>query len=228
MKRIGIVGGLGPQATARFYDTVTRLAVDSTGIRPSVVMASVSLDRACERRYVGGFFDEIRSKYSIAIREALDVLVAADVSGIAMPCFSLCPLLEEEIRSRSVHLIHPFESAQKVIAKQSIRTIGVLGTPYIKPLLDERIHSAVEFVAPAEHYQGLINKAIGDILAGSDAKGYSALLRETCDSFDPGVEAFMVACSEISLIPRHSHSVYVDLLEELIQETVAFIIEDVG
>ncbi len=222
MKRIGIVGGLGPQATANFY---TRLALEGSallGVRPAMIMSSVQIQMAEEMGYLENTDSRIPPCYEVVIGDAIDDLCRIGVSAVVMPCFSLTDVLNRMAMARELQPISAFDRAGRSLSDLPGPRIGVLGTSHVQDMLRSLLSGTLTVVKPCAGFQRRILDMICTILTGGNPVDLASSFEEVCEALQHQVDGYLIACSELSLIPRPSGFEFVDLLDELLRETMYF------
>jgi len=211
---------VGPQATAHFYN---RLVVDGgtlLGIRPPVLISSLQIQTADEVAYLESTGGESPSCYETGIGDAMEDLCGAGVSAIVMPCLSLTHVLERMAMRYRVRTISAFGKAGRIRTCLPGSRIGVLGTAHVRELLRSSTSGVCKLIQPPADYQRTIIEIIRGILRGVNPAEFANPLEEVCHALQSQVDVYVVACSELSLVPKPSGYEFVDSLDELLQDTI--------
>lgn len=202
MKKIGLLGGVGPQATAYIYQSVIKQAsLHHNAINnddfPYLIFASVPVP------------DFISNKAGLP--EAKEMLIEAAKGLVDAGCDALC------IASNTVHILledikavvdKPFISMVEEVAaecdKRGYKKVALLGTPV---LIESGLYAlamnqySIELVTPSVDQEAICDKVIRCIISGKpidDIKeSYVAVLNAM---FESGAEAIILGCTELPMV----------------------------
>lgn len=202
MKKIGILGGVGPQATAHIYQSIIKQATLSHGAvnnddYPYVVFASVPVP------------DFISDKSHIP--QAKEMLVDAAKGLVASGCEVLC------IGSNTVHILLddikaevqvPFLSMVELVTEEcksrGYKKVALLGTPVLIEsglYNDEMKKHGIELITPGLEQEVVCDEVIRCIIGGKPIdeirNEYVAVLN---DMFGTGAEAIILGCTELPMV----------------------------
>jgi len=202
MQKIGILGGVGPQATAFIYQKLIASAQANHSAKnnddyPDVLIASVPVP------------DFISSKEHL--EEAKRMLVAAAQGLERAGCQALC------IGSNTVHILLkdletevsiPFISMVELVAerckKLGYSKVALLGTPVLlnSGLYDEALTKrGIELIKPDEAQIETCDTVIRSIIAGSKEipvrEDYVTVLSSM---FDQKADGIILGCTELPLV----------------------------
>jgi aspartate racemase len=202
MKRIGILGGVGPQATAYIYQSIIKQATDIHGATnnddyPYVVFASVPVP------------DFISDKSNIP--RAKEMLIDAAKGLVASGCEVLC------IGSNTVHILlddlkkevqTTFLSMVELVASEcknrNYHQVALLGTPVLieSGLYDAQLRaSGIALIKPNDEQEKICDEVIRCIIAGkpidSVKDSYVAVLNAM---FEARAEAIILGCTELPVV----------------------------
>lgn len=201
---IGVLGGMGPAATAHFQTrlvSLTDAAIDAD--HPTVVTWSDPgvPDRVAALRGTGP------SPVPV-LRDGLTVLVGAGAQVLAVPCNTVHPFLPEALDGFDLHLVDMIEVAAQETAVAGISTAAVLATAatlehgmYERALADQSVAAHT----PEAGIQAAVLELITAVKAGVPIRdlivGYEALVGQLAEA---GCDGVLVACSEISAVAAAS------------------------
>ena len=188
-KTIGILGGMGPEATAELYLRIVRIFQQEFGAKydndfPEIVILNLPLPDVVET------VDNEK-----VVREQLlyatNKLELAGVDFIAIPCNTAMLFLDQT--KVSVPLISIVEETKKVIGK---RKVGILGT---KATIRNQLYGGA-FV-PSLKSQERITKVIINILSGKKLQIDKEFLCSEIQNFlDLGADKVILGCTELPLL----------------------------
>ena len=222
MKKLGVIGGLGPMATAYFYRLVVQMTdavTDQEHFETIIYSNPLTPDRT---RFILGRSSE--DPMPFLLESGLE-LKRQGVEAIAVPCMTahfFQPRLEEEL---GVPVIHAIREAGRHLSERDVHTIGVIatdGTIETRLFQDAMARFGISCLTPdAEKQSNVMHLIYDDIKAGKPAE--MDMFHDVSDSlFDRGAQAVLLGCTEISLIKR-DHQLgkgFLDVMEVLAQQSV--------
>ncbi|GGG88468.1 aspartate/glutamate racemase family protein [Paenibacillus radicis (ex Gao et al. 2016)] len=224
-QRLGVLGGMGPQATAVFMERViarTAAKQDQEHI-DMIVLNHASLPDRTDAITSGDHVAFIE-----AVRKDLELLELAGTANIAIPCNTSHFFYEQMQRLTSVPIIHMVNETVQEVSKSGdpVSRVGLLAT-------DGTIKSGVyaesceryglEYVIPAQSLQRKVSQIIyeqvkrdGNLNAVELIKVVQQM-RETyrCDRI-------ILACTELSCIPLplQIRSYVIDAMDVLVERAI--------
>lgn len=201
---IGVLGGMGPAATAHFQTrlvTLTRAVGDSD--HPTVVTWSDPSvpDRVAALRGAGP------SPVPV-LRTGLSVLAAAGAQVLAVPCNTVHPFLPAALDGFSLQLVDMIEVSGDQVATAGMRTVAVLATS--ATLEHGMYHRALArrsraAQTPEGDLQAVVLEMISSVKAGAPTRDlvsvYEHLVTQLAEA---GCDGVLVACSELSAVAAAS------------------------
>jgi aspartate racemase len=230
-KTVGILGGLGPEATIEFYRAVFRYSVargaqkdqDHLETIISMIPATPNRDQAIKE----GKNDPVKELVCSAKR-----LETAGADFIVIPCNAAHFFLEDLRRAVGIPVINMIEIVVESIKRAGIEKAGLLATDgtlsgklYDLELEKQKIH-LVKLTDPEQ--EASVNKAVfgsSGIKAGVTEGEPKALIEHAANLLiSRGAEAIIVGCTDISLvIESEKYPVpMIDSLMELAKYTVEY------
>jgi aspartate racemase len=206
---IGILGGMGPEATAYFFELVIRLTrADRDQLHvPVIILSDPRVPPRSEAILAGG-----ESPVPI-LRSGARTLEKAGAGLIVMPCITAHYFLAEVREAVRVPFIDLLEEAAGDAAgrKPDVRRAGILGSPgTVKSRIVHRAFQArgIEVIDPAPAEQALVDEAVfgpGGVKAAGASDGPRRLLREAAGALiGRGAGAIIAACTEVPLALRQA------------------------
>ena len=240
MEKLGVIGGMGPEATSYYYDQVVRhtLAGGDQDHIDMVVLSCASMpDRT--RAIKTGEADELLAKMA----EATRVLESCGCAHIAIPCntshyfldriqaTTAVPIIDmprEAVRyavSGAVAGVDGFDPDSAPAPEGGVRRIGIMGTDgtvssgiYARAC-EER---GVEAIAPETALQRDVMSIIyDDVKAGRDPD--LAKFGRVLDWFEAaGCDRVILACTELSVVSRYREMppCVLDAMDALVRESI--------
>ena len=223
--RLGVLGGMGPQATNTFYQFIidrTEAETDQDHINTLILSDTDIPDRTAA--ILGT--EEQRAALIAQLTKSARLLEAAGCTVLAVPCNTshyFLDRVQEEIHIPILHMIR--ETAAELKAR-GFHRVGVLGTDgTVQSGIYQKELSALglETVTPSPAAQKQVMSLIyDDIKAGrlGDPAKFRALHK---DLKAQGCDCGVLACTELSVFSRQYHlpeHFYVDAMDVLARRAV--------
>lgn len=203
MKKIGLVGGTGPESTLMYYKELnTRIDKLTNGTAmPDISIESVNFRKAWE--YVSaGQYDELTEYLS----EKVECIKSSGAEIMALTAVTMHIVYDRVVQKTGASLI----SIPKVVCDEAvargIETVGLLGTiftmeqDYMKKDFQD---AGVKVVIPQKQERDLIAKRILEelelgIVKESTLKEFTAIIERM--KTENGIEAVVLGCTELPLL----------------------------
>jgi aspartate racemase len=229
-KTVGLVGGVGPGATAAFYrNVVRRYAARRGGDQPALLVYSVPMAADIEAAILNGATSGPEVDRLIALLEdAVRRLARAGVEAIAMPCNTLQAYLPEIVARAGLPYIHLIREVVRHIQGQGYRRVAVVCTSSMRSLglyQAELDTYAVPYLLTTDTEQDDITATILDTLhARLDP---NARLRPILRRLETTADSILLGCSDLTAFadPDFTRLPVVDAMDVLAEATVQFLIE---
>ena len=224
-KTVGILGGMGPEATIEFMRRLVaavparddaehiRMLVDNNPKVPSRIKALI---------------DGTGDDPAPVLARMAKALETAGADFLAMPCNTAHAYLREIEAAVTIPVLDMIGLSVSALAERSPRprTIGLLASPAVRQTglfatpLSKR---GFETIPPNAEEEATLLALIKSIKAGGRGQMERETLYEAAGSLAArGAEALVIACSEFSLLPkpRIEDCVVLDTLDVLVRETL--------
>lgn len=223
-KILGVIGGMGPAASALFMQMVverTEADRDCRHIETYMLSCPAIPDRT---RYILGESDENPVPYIVGAGKKLAAL-GADI--IAVPCITANAFygtLSEEI---PVPVINAVEETAKYLADSGVKSAGVLATEgAVQSGVFDRAFSkaGIRLSIPDDAGRREVMRLIyGNVKAGEPPDG-KGLERAAHSLLEKGAECVVLGCTELSVIRRSANirGGFLDVLEVLANTAVSY------
>lgn len=230
MKKLGLVGGMGPESTIPYYHDIVYGVQSKIGKEffPKLTIESVNVFdvlRLCSEQN----YDELTEYLFDAIKN----LVNSGADFVALTANTPHIVFDRLKEKSNVPLISIIESTRDEALRLNRRKLGLLGTIFTmtgdffrKPFLDKDI----EIIVPTVEEMELINKKISSelergIVNEETLKVFQNIIMRM--EKDNGIEAVILGCTELPLILNDSVSPVpcLDTMKIHIQTLIDMIIE---
>ena len=223
--RLGVLGGMGPQATNTFYQFVidrTEAEKDQEHINTLILSDTDIPDRTAA--ILGT--EEQRKALIAQLTKSARLLESAGCTVLAVPCNTSHYFLDKVQQEIHIPIIHMIRETAAELKARGFHRVGVLGTDgTIQSGIYQKELSALglEAVVPSPQAQDLVMSLIyDDIKAGKpgDPDKFEAIHR---DLTDQGCDCGVLACTELSVFARQyrmPQDFYVDAMDVLARRAV--------
>ena len=219
---LGVIGGLGPMATAYFMELVTDMtdaAIDQEHLEMLIYSAPYIPDRT---RYI---LDNTSENPLPEMLRIGNVLAQQGAMRIAIPCVTAHYFFKEIESGIPVPVINGVREAAMHLKNNGVTKAGVMatdGTIQSKVFHRELEACGIAVVTPSAQRQADVMSLIfDDIKAGKqvDMEKFAAVAQELKTN---GAQAIILGCTELSLIKR-DYAIgagFLDAMEILAQQAV--------
>lgn len=192
-KTIGIIGGMGPNASARLYELIIHKAQDHYQASKNSAYPHVLIDSIPVPEFISSK-PTVEAKRMLG--ESIDRLYKAGSSYIGIAC-NTAHLLLPKLQKHTVSIVHMPEEVALYTSQRGYRSATPLATS--STLGSQIYHQAlswygVSLKVPSHQYQ--IDQHIRDIIAGSK-KGIHKINKYIEGM--PSTNAIILGCTELSL-----------------------------
>jgi aspartate racemase len=216
--KLGVIGGMGPLATVKFYDKVvlnTDAHNDNEHIDLVVLNHSTMPDRTrC-------IIEKKDLEFLNVIKKDLEILDNIGVDVVAIPCNTSHYFYDEFSKYTNLKIINMIEETILEIKRRGVKQVAVFGTigtlnskvydkyaqKYgieVKELSDEDKNSVMDIIYKIKETNNLENKEFIEIL------------NKYCDKDTIGI----IACTELSLLDICKSINTIDALDVLVNKSI--------
>lgn len=206
MKTIGLLGGMSWESTQTYYRLLNEGVKTRLGGLHSAKIVLYSVDfadiEALQHKGDWGATARILSDAALSVQKA-----GADFLMIGTNTMhKVAPEIEQAI---GIPLLHIADATAKVLARDGISRVGLLGTRFTmeQAFYRERLENAgIDVVIPDEPQRHLIHRVIYEELClGQIVADSRRAYLEVVDSLaERGAEAVILGCTEIGLLIRQA------------------------
>ncbi len=203
MKKIGLVGGTGPESTLMYYKELNKRIDELTHGEqmPDVAIESVDFRKAW--RYVTSQRYDLLSNY---LAEKIECLKKSGSEVISLTAATMHIVFEKLVDATKTELVSIPQAVCKEAASKGYKAVGLLGTiftmeqDYMKTDLCE---AGIEVVVPEKADRELIAKRILEelelgIVKESTLSEFQQIITKM--KYNDGIEAVVLGCTELPLL----------------------------
>lgn len=221
---LGVLGGMGPQATNTFYQRIidrTQAETDQEHLRVLIWSDAKIPDRTAG---ILGTPDQAEAVYA-ALLAGAKLLEGAGCTVLAIPCNTshyFADRLQAQLKIPLIHMIRETVAAIQAMGKKTVGILATDGTVRTGIYQKELTAAGLTPVTLPEELQGVVMSIIYDEIkrgeTGSREKfgEVDAWLRQA------GCDCAILGCTELSVY-RNLHSLppyYIDAMEVLAQQAI--------
>lgn len=222
MKTLGVIGGLGPLATAYFMQLLVEMTEASCDQEHIEVIIHSKPSIPDRTRYILHLSEDSPLSDMMEVENSL---VSQGAQVIAIPCIT-AHFFQPELEKLGTPVIHAIRETGKYLQEEEITKVGIMatdGTIQSKLFQDILGEYGITCVTPDEDGQKKVMHLIYEnVKAGIPAE--MQLFREVKDELcRDGAQAVLLGCTELSLIKRDYKvgAGVLDVMEVLARQAVS-------
>lgn len=224
MKRsaIGIIGGMGPEASAYLYRLLIDKSISDFGAQhnddfPEVLIYSIPVPDFISN-------DEKKSEAFLMLQDRVVLLNQTNISRLAIACNTAHVLLPELQRVSNVPFISMIDEVITAVREDGLKKVGILATPstlrsklYQKALEKQGI---VSIQLKAKEFP-ILERSIRNIIRGKISnKDSQNLIRLANKLKKQGAEGIILGCTELPLVFPRKYSLPVYNCVEILAQSL--------
>lgn len=220
MKQLGIIGGLGPMATAYFLQLIVEMT-DAKADQDHIEIIMHSRPQIPDRtQFIIGKSSENPMPQLIDIGKRL---VAQGVEVIAIPCITahfFQKQLEEKI---GVYIVNAIEETACYLKSEGISCVGIMATDgTIQSELFQNVFKnyGITCKVPSDTNQAKVMHIIYDNVKAGLPADRDMLEQVSGSLYDMGAEINLFGCTELSVAKRDYKNDCLDVMEVLARKSV--------
>lgn len=222
--RLGVIGGMGPQATNTFYQYI----IDRTDARTDQEHLSVLIFSDCampdRTAAILGTQAQKDEVYERLLSDAR-MLEGAGCTAIAVPCNTSHYFLDRVQEQISIPIVHMIRETARLLVSQGKKRPGILATDgTIRTGLYQREFAAfgIYAAAPRPAAQKQVMSLIYDDIKAGKAGDPEKFAAFTKDLVEQGCDCAVLACTELSVFASEHHlsPFYTDAMAVLAQRSI--------
>jgi aspartate racemase len=222
MKRLGVIGGLGPLATAYFYELLIRMTDAKTDQEHMEVLIYSKPSIPDRTAYIMG-----RNPVS-PLEQMLDtgkVLVDMGADILVFPCITAHYFYHQLSKSIPVPIIHAVKETALYLKEVGVACAGIMateGTIFTKLFQKELEECGISSLLPSKENQHRIMDLIYRSIKANQPFDRAQFESTQEQLRQDGAEVILLACSELSLLKSKFDlgSGYLDAMEVLAMRSI--------
>jgi len=224
MKTIGIIGGLGPETSSKFYlEVILKAYKQNSIVRPPILLWSVPIEYQTESDFISG--EDRSAQYSNLLVDAAKRLQAGGADFIVIPCNSVHIFIDEVRNAVSIPVLSIVEETIIFLKQKQVKQVGLLATTasikaelYQTPLERAAITTVVPDNTDQTKMAELINKLVREEYSETQK---SELLEIVSHVVEKEAKVILLACTDLQLLtPSFDGVAIFDTMEILVESTI--------
>lgn len=230
MRTVGIIGGMGPETTARFYlDVIFKCHQKNKRQRPAILLWNVPLQYKVEEDLIKNA--KGAERYLPYLIKAAKNLEKGGADFLVIPCNTVHIFLKKIREEVRIPVLSILEEAEKFLRKKNFKKIGLLATSLTiqQRLYDKSLESSdIDIVKPDIRDQIKLGKIINKIVVSKNAeKEKSELIKIIWKLAKTDAESIILACTDLQMAikPKEIPIPVYDSMDLLVDATVREILK---
>ncbi|MCD8045265.1 MAG: amino acid racemase [Clostridiales bacterium] len=219
---LGVIGGLGPLATACYLELIIRMT-EAKRDQDHIDMILYNCPHIPDRtEYILGRSEESPAPEMIRIGQAL---ARQGVDYIGIPCITAHYFHRELTENISVPIIHAIHETGEELSQNGIRKVGVMATDGTvqSGLFQEHLREmGIDVILPDERHQRYVMEIIYDNVKAGTPVDLDKFHRASAHLLRQGAQINILGCTELSLVKKDYPigREFLDAMEVLAQRSV--------
>lgn len=197
MKTVGIIGGLGPETTAKFYMQIISLCQKRNKVsRPSILISNVPMPFALEEKFI---------KHGKSKKEFLSLLINSarqlekgGADFIVIPCNTAHVFINEIRTSVNIPVLSIVDETTNILNKKGVKKIGLLSTP--ATIKNKLFDKKLGVVLPNKTEQKQMGVIINNLINNHKTLKDKQELFRIADAVSEKSDAILLACTDLQLL----------------------------
>lgn len=214
-KRLGVIGGLGPMATAYFMELLTRMSDAETDQEHMEVLVYSKPSIPDRTKYILGKSDKSPLPDMISAGETLRE-AGADV--LAIPCVTAHYFHTDLEKALGMPVINGVAETVSCLVREKKKRVGIMATDgtiqsgFLQNALET---GGIESIVPREIAQRKVMSMVYDEIKAGKPVDMEKFGQVSEELFGGGAQVILLACTEFSLIKKENRLAggYLDILE---------------
>lgn len=210
MKKIGLIGGTGPESTVMYYKELNSKIDKATGGKdmPEIAIESVNFRKAWELVSTGQYRE--LSEY---LSEKVKILEDSGAEIIALTAVTMHIVYDEVVNNTEVLLVSIPKAVCSEVIDRGYKKVGLLGTIFTMEqdfMKKDLLQSGIDVVVPDKADRELIAKRIYEelefgIVKEATLKEFNDIIQKMKNAY--GIEAVILGCTELPLILKNENCI---------------------
>jgi len=221
-KPIGIIGGMGPYASAYFYRLLLQKSTEDYGAKNNDDYPEIVIDSVPVPDFISDTQKLPLAKSMVLDRAKKLVNFGCDVVGMA--CNTGHILTQELDEATSGRFVSMIDLVAAEVRERNYKRVGIMATPVtIKSRLYDTVLNkvGVKHIYPDKQAQKRHEEIVRDVIAGKNGPANATYLEAFTQQFieQNKLDGIILGCTELPLVfPKHTLKNIIDSMEVLADE----------
>lgn len=216
-KRLGVIGGLGPMATAYFMQMVVEMTEAGTDQEHIEVMVHSCPSVPDRTSYILGLSREDPGEPMARIGQKL---AAYGAQILAIPCITAHYFYDKLSEKIPIPIIDSIDETARYLKKKGIRAVGLMATTGTvqSGLFQKSLRAfGIDVLLPGENRQEDVMYLIYRNVKATKPVDMNRFRRISEELWDQGAEVILLGCTELSMVRRDEGigAGYLDVMQVL-------------
>ena len=199
IKTLGIIGGLGPETTARFYMEVVFACSKISGRRPQILISNVAVPLSVEKELI----TEAKNMNNILpfLLSAAKQLEKGGADFIVIPCNTVHIFIEDIREYVNIPVLSIIEETSNFLRREEVKEVGLFATTATinNKLFDENLkQSGIKMIIPTTPNQAkmgvIINRLVNNQQTKKDKNEFLTIIGDT------NAKNVILACTDLQIL----------------------------
>ena len=230
MKKIGLIGGTGPESTLMYYKELNSRIDKKTGgsHMPEIAIESVDFRRVWAM-VCSGDLESLSDHLALKLKN----LEAGGAGVIALTAVTMHIVFDDVRKKTGINLVSIPQAVSEEIVRRGYKKVGLLGTVFTMEqdyMKTDLINAGIEVKVPCKEDRDLIGKRIIEelelgIVKESTLEEFNKIIGKMKE--EAGIEAVILGCTELPLLLNDGNCVLptLDSVEIHIGKLIAMAVE---
>lgn len=197
MKTVGIIGGLGPETTAKFYmQLISLCAKKNSEQRPDILISNVPIDSELEEKFINR--SEGKREFCELLTRAAKTLEKGGADFIALPCNTAHIFIDDIRKSVNIPVLSIIDETVKVLKSRGVEKVGLLATP--STVKNNLFDKKIGLIKPSNPNQKKMGLIINNILRHQNPDKNRIELLGIIENVAKKSDALLLACTDLQLL----------------------------
>ena len=200
-KRVGIIGGLGPETSCQFCLNLNRRFKQIFNKQPDICLENLPISSHAEKILING---GTSSEHLALMMDAVERLNRNNADMIAIPCNTVHIFIDKLKSISNVPILNMIEECAEECHSKNIKKVGLLAST--KTLETNMYHKEMDqlgicTINPSQNEQNKISEIILKIINNSTTEEDVGFLKNVIIRMkEKGAEAVVLGCTDLPLL----------------------------
>lgn len=208
-KVIGILGGMGPDATADLYMKIIKLCQKKYGAKCDSDYPQIIINSIPAPQMIDGLDELKRTELFNILADGVKKLESAGADFVITACNTICYFLPELRKEVSIPILSIIDETVKKNKEKKIKKVGLLATTTTvkEGIYEKKLEKfGIKTVLPNKKSQVKVTEIIRKAIAGEKSKADRDILKNIIKSLKAKrAEGVILGCTDLPLIIRRNN-----------------------